>query len=86
MVPSIVSDRKTHFSRRRRIFDPGVCSRFGWAVSSGDFVLVAPLEQLRNVYEWFGLKIQFEGNLALRFFGVFVLHKVVRIILPSGPL
>ncbi len=47
-------------------------------------MLVAPLEQRRSIYEWLGLEIQLEGNLALRFFGIFVLHKVVRIILRSG--
>ena len=26
-------------------------------------MLVVPLEQRRNFYEWLGLKIQFEGNL-----------------------
>jgi len=31
---SIVSERKTHFPYRRRSFDPGVCSRSGWVVSS----------------------------------------------------
>ena len=32
--PSIGSERKTYFPIRRRFFDPGVCSRFGYAVSS----------------------------------------------------
>ena len=50
-------------------------------------VLVVPLEQLRNVYEGFGLKIRFEDNLvASRFVGVCVLHEFVGTILPSGPL
>jgi hypothetical protein len=33
-APSIGSERKTYFPHRRRFFDPGVCSRPGWAVSS----------------------------------------------------
>ena len=87
LLPSIGSERKTHFLIRRRFFDPGVCSRSGWAVSSGDFVLVAPLEQRRNRYEWLGLMIRFEGNLiASRFVGVCALHGNVGTILPSGPL
>ncbi len=49
-------------------------------------MLVAPLEQLRSVYERLGLEIQFEGNLALRFVGVCALHENVGTILPSGPL
>jgi len=32
--PSIGSERKTYFPYHRRFFDPGVCSRLGWAVSS----------------------------------------------------
>jgi len=32
--PSIGSERKTYFPHRRGFFDPGVCSRSGWAVSS----------------------------------------------------
>jgi hypothetical protein len=28
-LPSIGSERKTHFPHRRRFFDPGVCSRSG---------------------------------------------------------
>ncbi len=47
---------------------------------------MAPLEQLRNVYEWLGLKIQFEGNFASRFVGVCVLHRIVgRVALGSCP-
>ncbi len=85
--PSIGSERKTYFPHRRRFFDPGVCSRSSEAVSSGDFVLVAPLKQLRNRYEWLGLTIRFEGNpIASRFVGVCALHGNVGTILPSGPL
>ena len=86
MRPSIGSERKTYFPIRHRFFDPGVCSRFGWAVSSGDFGLVAPVEQHRSGYEWFGLVIRFEGNLIVsRFVGVCALHMFVGTILPSGP-
>jgi len=48
---------------------------------------VAPLEQLRNVYEGFGLKVRFEDNLvASRFVGVCVLHEFVgRVALGSCP-
>jgi hypothetical protein len=31
---SIGEDCKTHFPYRHRFFDPGVCSRSSWAVSS----------------------------------------------------
>ncbi len=81
------SERKTYFPVRRRFFDPGVCSRFGRAVSSGDFRLVAPLEQQRSGYERFGLVIRFEGNLIVsRFAGMCgALHLFVGTILPSGP-
>ena len=35
LVPlSIGEDCKTHFPYRHRFFDPGVCSRSSWAVSS----------------------------------------------------
>ena len=34
VFPSIGSERKTHFPIRHGFFDPGVCSRSGWAVSS----------------------------------------------------
>ena len=49
-------------------------------------MLVAPREQLRNVYEWLGLKIGFEDSLASRLISVCVLHEIVGTILPSGPL
>ena len=50
-------------------------------------MLVVPLEQRRNRYEWLGLTIRFEGNLiASRFVGVCALHGNVGTILPSGPL
>jgi hypothetical protein len=32
--PSVGSERKTHFTHRRRFFDSGVCPRSGWAVAS----------------------------------------------------
>ena len=49
-------------------------------------MLVAPLEQLRSVYERLGLEIQFEGNLASRFVGVCALHENVgRVALGSYP-
>ncbi len=34
VFPSIGSERKTYFPIRRGFFDPGVCSRVGWAFSS----------------------------------------------------
>ncbi len=50
-------------------------------------MLVAPLEQRQNRYEWFGLTIRFEDNpIAARLIGVCVLHMNVGTILPSGPL
>ncbi len=50
-------------------------------------MLVAPVEQLRSDYEWFGRVIRFEDNLiASRFVGVCVLHCKVGTILPSEPL
>ena len=86
MRASIGSDRKTYYPIRTRFFDPGVCSRFCRAVSSGDFGLVAPREQQRSGYEWLGLVIQFEGNLIVsRFVGICALHRFVGTILPSGP-
>ncbi len=53
-LPSIGSERKANFSVRRRFFDPGVCSRSGWAVSSKDFVLAVRLEQQPNFCELLG--------------------------------
>ena len=46
---------------------------------------MVPLEQLRNFYEWLGPKIQFESNLASRFVGVCVLHRIVGTFLPDLP-
>ena len=86
MRASIGPERKTYYPIRTRFFDPGVCSRFCRAVSSGDFGLVAPREQRRSGYEWLGLVIQFEGNLIVsRFVGMCALHRFVGTILPSGP-
>ncbi len=34
LFPSIGSERKANVPIRLRFFDPGVCSRSGWAVSS----------------------------------------------------
>ena len=53
-LPSIGSERKTYFPLRRRFFDPGVCSRSGWAVSSKDFVFAVRLEQQPNFCESLG--------------------------------
>ncbi len=39
-IPSIGSERKAHFPIRHRSFDPGVCSRSGWTVSSRDVEFV----------------------------------------------
>ncbi len=47
---------------------------------------MVPLEQRRSLYEWLGLEIQFEGNLASRFVGVCALHEFVgRVALGSYP-
>ncbi len=72
---------------RRRFFDPGVCSRVGWAFSSREFEFVVPPEQRRNCYERLGLEIRFEGNSSTaRLVGVCGLHGNVGTILPSAPL
>jgi hypothetical protein len=42
--PSIGLERKTYFPLCLKFFDPGVCSRFGWTVSSQDSVLVVQFE------------------------------------------
>jgi hypothetical protein len=50
-MTSIGSERKANFSVRLRFFDPGVCSRFGWTVSSRDVELVVQFEQRLNFFE-----------------------------------
>ena len=45
LFPSIGSERKAYFPIRLRFFDPDVCSRSGWTVSSGDSVLRVRSEQ-----------------------------------------
>jgi len=34
VLPSIGSERKANFPIRHKFFDPGACSRSGWAASS----------------------------------------------------
>jgi hypothetical protein len=84
--PSIGSERKANFSVRLRFFDPGVCSRFGWTVSSQDVLLVVQFEQRLNSFERLVVNVEFEDkSIASRLFGVCVLHVRVGTILPSGP-
>ena len=85
-TPSIGSERKAYFPVRVRSFDPGVCSRFGWTVSSRDVELVVQFEQRLNFFERLVASVRFEGKpSASRLFGVCVLHLRVGTILPSGP-
>jgi len=85
-MTSIGSERKAYFPVRLRFFDPGVCSRFGWTVSSRDVELVVQFEQRLNCFERFVESIRFEcKSIASRLFGVCVLHLRVGTILPSGP-
>ena len=77
---------KASFSVRLRFFDPGVCSRFGWTVSSQDVLLVVQFEQRLNFFERLVMNVEFEDkSIASRLFGVCVLHVKVGTILPSGP-
>ena len=86
VLPSIGSGRKTHFPVRLRSFDPGVCSRSGWTVSSRDFGLVAQSEQRLNFFERLVGRVRFEGKSVIsRMLGVCVLHLRVGTVLPSGP-
>ena len=86
VLPSIGSGRKTHFPVRLRSFDPGVCSRSGWTVSSRDVELVVQFEQRLNFFERLVMNVEFEDkSIASRLFGVCVLHVKVGTILPSGP-
>jgi hypothetical protein len=85
-IPSIGSERKANFSVRLRFFDPGVCSRFGWTVSSQDVLLVVQFEQRLNFFERLVVSVEFEDkSIASRLFCVSVLHDKVGTILPSGP-
>jgi hypothetical protein len=87
VLPSIGSERKAHFPIRHRSFDPGVCSRSGWTVSSRDVELVVQFEQRLNFFERLVGSVRFEGkSIASRLFGVCVLHLRVGTILPFGPL
>jgi hypothetical protein len=80
-------ERKAYFPRRPRFFDPGVCSRSGWTVSSRDVELVVQFEQRLNFFERLVVSVEFEDeSVASRLFGVCVLHDKVGTILPSGPL
>ncbi len=86
LFPSIGSERKAYFPNRPRFFDPGVCSRSGWAVSSRDVELVVQFEQRLNCFERLVVSVEFEHeSVASRLFGVCVLHLRVGTILPSGP-
>ena len=85
-LPSIGLERKAYFTFRPRSFDPGVCSRFGWTVSSQDVELVVQFEQRLNCFERLVDRIQFDSrSSASRLFGVCVLHLRVGTILPSVP-
>ena len=85
-IPSIGLERKAYFPFRLRFFDPGVCSRSGWTVSSRDVELVVQFEQRLNSDERFVESVRFESkSVASRLFGVCVLHIRVGTILPSGP-
>jgi hypothetical protein len=85
--PSIGSERKAYFPLRPRSFDPGVCPRSGWTVSSRDLELVVQSEQRLNSFERLAQSVRFEGkSIASRLVGVCVLHVRVGTILPSGPL
>ena len=87
VLPSIGSGRKAHFPVRHRFFDPGVCSRSGWTVSSRDVELVVQFEQRLNFFERLVGRVGFEcKSITSRMFGVCVLHVRVGTILPSGPL
>ena len=86
-IPSIGSERKANFSLRPRFFDPGVCSRSGWTVSSRDVELVVQFEQRLNCFERLVGRVRFESkSITSRMLGVCVLHLRVGTILPSGPL
>jgi hypothetical protein len=50
-LPSIGSERKAYFPNRPRFFDPGVCSRSGWTVSSRDIVFMVRSEHRPNSFE-----------------------------------
>ena len=86
-LPSIGLERKANFSVRPRFFDPGVCSRSGWTVSSRDVELVVQFEQRLNFFERLAPSVRVESkSITSRMFGVCVLHMKVGTILPSGPL
>ena len=86
-IPSIGLERKAYFPFRPRFFDPGVCSRSGWTVSSRDVELVVQFEQRLNFFERLVESVRFESkSITSRMFGVCVLHMKVGTILPSGPL
>ena len=87
VFPSIGLERKAYFPFRPRFFDPGVCSRSGWTVSSRDVELVVQFEQRLNCFERLIASVRLQGkSIASRLFGVCVLHEKVGTILPSGPL
>ena len=86
-IPSIGLERKTNFRVRLRFFDPGVCSRSGWTVSSRDVELVVQFDQRLSCFERLIASLRLQGkSIASRLFCVCVLHEKVGTILPSGPL
>jgi hypothetical protein len=85
-ILSIGLERKTNFPVRLRFFDPGVCARFGWTVSSRDVELVVQFEQRLSCFERLIASVRLQGkSIASRLFCVCVLHGKVGTILPSGP-
>jgi hypothetical protein len=85
-MTSIGLERKAYFPFRPRFFDPGVCSRSGWTVSSRDFEFVVQFEQRLNCFERLIASVRLQDkSIASRLFCVCVLHEKVGTILPSGP-
>ena len=84
-LPSIGLERKTYFPLCLRFFDPGVCSRFGWTVSTRDVELVVQFEQRLNCFERLIASVRLQGkSIASRLFGVCVLHEKVGTITHLG--
>ena len=80
-------ERKTHFPRCARSFDPGVRSRSDWAVSTRDVELAVQSEQRLNRFEWLTQKLWLKHQrVPSRSFGDSALHDREGIMLPIGPL